>query len=141
MADKQEIEKIKNQLIKMTSEFCLANIDSEYEQLCRKMIEKMARKKSVPFLSGRIEIWAASIVYSIGMVNFLFDKSFKPYVTADQICDHFSVAKSTVGQKAKMIREDMFKMDYWVNEFSTQRMIKENPFSNLAIVDGFIVRI
>lgn len=140
MSDKQEVERIKKQLIKMTSEFCKSHIDTEYEQLCKAMVEKMARKKSVPFVSGRIEIWAAAIVYAIGSINFLFDKSFKPYATTEQICDYFGVSKSTVGQKAKVIR-NMFKMDYWISEFSTQKMINENPFSNLAMVNGYIVRI
>lgn len=138
MSDKQEMERIKKQLIKMTSEFCKAHIDAEYELLCRALIEKMARKKSVPFLSGRIEIWAAAVIYAIGSINFLFDKSFKPYTTTDQICDHFGTSKSTVGQKAKFIR-DMFKMNHWVSEFSTQKMVRDNPFANMAMVNGYIV--
>lgn len=72
-------------LIEMTAGFCETHLDVEYKKLCEKLIRKMARKRNVPFLSGRMEIWAAAIVYAIGSINFLFDKSFEPYVSAQDI--------------------------------------------------------
>jgi len=113
-------------------------LDGEYERLCRKLIEKMARKRAVPFLSGRVEIWAAAIVYALGSINFLFDKSFLPHATPDTICDAFQASKRTVAQKAKVIR-DMFKLGYFDPEFSTERMAKNNPLAGLSMVDGFLV--
>lgn len=138
---KAVIESLKHQLVKMTSEYCKDELDIEYTELCEKMIEKMARKRQVPFVSGKIEIWAASIVYAIGSVNFLFDKSFTPYATGEDIANYFNVSKSTIGQKAKKIRE-MFKINYWDNEFSTKRMLKSNPLANLRMTkEGFIISI
>ena len=61
------------------------------------------------------------------MPNFLFDQSFEPYVAAADIPKHFGVSQSTVGQKAKLIR-DMFDLFYWDPEFSTQAMRDSNPF-------------
>lgn len=138
MTDKQRVQDIQRQLIQMTAAFCQQHADGEYEQLCRKLIEKMARKRAVPFLSGRVEIWAAAIVYALGSVNFLFDKSFPPHATPDTICDAFQVSKRTVAQKAKLIR-DMFKLGYFDPEFSTERMAKNNPLAGLTMVDGFLV--
>ena len=138
MTNKHEIQRIKQELIKKTGVFCQTYIDAEYEELCKKLIEKMSRKRAVPFVSGRIEIWAAAIIHTLGGLNFLFDKSFEPYATMDDICNHFGVSKSTVGQKAKLIR-DMFKMGHFDPEFSTQRMSRRNPFANLAMINGFIV--
>jgi len=136
---KTVVDPIKIQLIKLTSTFCEDRLDSEYSELCKKMIEKMARKRFVPFLSGKVEIWAASIIYAIGGINFLFDKSFQPYATPDDIATYFKVLKSTIGQKAKKIR-DMFQLAHWDSEFATQKMLNSNPFSNLGITeDGFIV--
>lgn len=125
-------------LIEMTSGFCTKYLDEDYKQLCEKLIRKMSRKRVVPFLSGRIEIWAAAVVYAIGSINFLFDKSFKPYTTAGDICNYFGTSQSTTSQKAKVIR-DMFKLNYWDKEFSTHHMQDTNPFSNLAMIDGFLV--
>jgi hypothetical protein len=92
----------------------------------------------VPFLSGRLEIWAAAVVYALGQVNSLFDKSFEPYVSAAELCKYFGTSQSTTSQKAKIIR-DMFKMRYFDEEFSTKRMQKENPLNEFVMVNGLIV--
>lgn len=138
MGDKTIIEEKKARIKEMTSEFCLRSLDEEYRILCEKLIEKMSRKRNVPFLSGRIEIWAAAVVYAVGIINFLFDRSFSPYSTAEDICAHFGTTKSSTSQKAKIIR-DMFKMNYWDKEFSTSHMQESNPLSNLVMVDGVFV--
>lgn len=138
MAEKAIAEKKTRKLIEMTSEFCQLHLDDDYRHLCEKLIHKMSRKRTVPFSSGRIEIWAAAIVYALGSINFLFDKSFSPYVTAEDICTHFRTTRSSTSQKAKLIR-DMFKLNYWDQEFSTSHMKKSSPFSNFVVVDGLIV--
>jgi len=73
-----------------------------------------------------------------GSINFLFDKSFEPYATADDICNFFATSKSTTAQKSKVIRA-MFKMGYYDPEFSTKHMQDNSPFSNLAMINGLIV--
>lgn len=140
MRDKILIEEKMQKLIEMTAVFCDEYLDVDYKQLCEKLIRKMSRKRNVPFLSGRIEIWAAAIVYAIGSINFLFDQSFEPYASGDDICDYFGTSKSTISQKAKVIR-DMFKMRYWNDEFSTTHMKESNPFSDLVMINGLIVDI
>ena len=138
MKDKAIITEKAQGLIEMTSGFCDEYLDEDYKQLCKKLIGKMSRKRNVPFLSGRIEIWAAAIVYAIGSINFLFDQSFEPFASGDDICNYFGTSKSTTPQKAKVIR-DMFKLGYWDKEFSTSHMLQSSPFSNLVMVNGFIV--
>jgi hypothetical protein len=138
MSDKSHLLQLQQQLIQMTDAFCRQHADAEYAQLCCKLIQKMGRKRSVPFLSGRPEIWAAAIVHALGSINFLFDKSFPPYVTQDSICEHFQTSKRTVAQKAKLIR-DMFKLGYFDPEFSTKRMAKNNPLAGMTSVNGLLV--
>lgn len=141
MRDKDLIEQRMQKLIAMTAGFCDAYVDEEYKQLCEKLIRKMSRKRNVPFLSGRIEIWAAAIIHALGSINFLFDPNFEPYVGTADISDYFGTSKSTVSQKAKVI-SDMFKMGYWDKEFSTTHMQKKsNPVFNLVMVDEMIVDI
>jgi hypothetical protein len=137
-ADKEKIEAISQQLLALTGEFCDEYLDNDYKQLCGKLILKMSRKRQVPFLSGRVNTWAASIIYALGQINFLFDRSFEPYVSADDMAHHFGVSKSTIGQKAKQIR-DMFKMGYWDKEFATPRMQASNPLQGMVMMDGMIV--
>ena len=135
MRDKVLIEKKKQKLIELTVGFCDAYLDDDYKQLCEKLILKMSRKHDVPFLRGSLEIWAAAIVHGLGSINFLFDRSFKPYASSKDISDYYGTVQSTVSQKAKRIR-DMFKMSYWDKEFSTSYMKESDPFSDLVLING-----
>jgi len=135
---KQEIKQREEKLLEMTGAFCAQKLDEDYYLLCEKLIKKLGRKREVPFQRGKLEIWAAAVVYAIGSINFLFDKSFEPYVTADQLNDYFGTKNSTVSNKAREIK-DMLNLWHFDSEFSTQRMADSNPFNNLVMVDGLIV--
>ena len=135
---KEEIKKKEKKLLELTGAFCTQRLDDNYNQLCEKLILKLGRKRDVPFKSGKIEIWAAAVIHAIGSINFLFDKSFEPYLTAEQISEYFGTKKSTVSNKARQIK-DMFKMGYYDSDFSTQNMTENNPFNDLVMVDGLIV--
>ncbi len=136
--DKEKIETISQQLLELTGQFCDQHLDEEYKALCAKLILKMKGKRQAPFLSGKVKTWAAAIIYALGQINFLFDRSFEPYISADEIATHFGVSKSTIGQKAKQIR-DMFKMNYWDAEFGTKQMQQSNPLKDMVMVNGLIV--
>lgn len=118
---KATVSEKKSILIELTSKFCDTKLNEEYKNLCKKLIEKLSRKRTVPFLSGRIEIWAAAIIYALGSINFLFDKSSKPYIKSDEISSYFGTSTSTISQKAKVIR-DMFNLNHFSSEFLTQKM-------------------
>lgn len=137
-ADKEKIQSVSQTLIQMTGEFCDQYLDEEYKHLAEKLILKMERKHQVPFLRGRPNTWAAAVIYALGQINFLFDSSFEPYVSADDIAGHFGLSKSTIGQKAKVIR-DTFNLFSWDQEFSTQAMREDDPLKDMVMIDGFIV--
>lgn len=128
----------KETLIEMTSLFCDKNLDDDYKQLCKELIEKMARKRAVPFVRGRLNIWAASIIHAIGTINFLFDSSFRPYSSLDTLVSYFKASKSTTSQKSKLIR-DMFKLTHYDLDFSTSKMEKSNPFNEMVMINGYVV--
>ena len=73
-----------------------------------------------------------------GQVNFLFDSSTKPYATADDLSAAFGVAKSTLGAKAKQVR-DLTKMDYGTPEFLREDIVDSSPMTWFIQVDGLIV--
>lgn len=135
---KNKIEERKEKILELTRSFCEEKLDDEYLQLCEKLINKMGRKKDVPFKRGNLDIWAAAVVHAIGTVNFLFDKSFDPFVTVSDINDYFGTKASTVSQKSRRI-QDMFNMSYFDAEFSTSQMNDQSPFNNMVMVDGYIV--
>ena len=115
-----------DELIRLTAGFCKVNMNEEYAQLCRKLIEKGGRKRTVPFASGQPESWAAGVVHAICTVNFAFDKTQQPNVTPQMIATHFRVSTNTASQKSKALR-DMFNMEYWDAEFGTAEMAAKNP--------------
>lgn len=135
---KDEIKLKEKQLLELTGTFCPQNLDDEYYELCEKLIKKMGRKREVPFKRGRLEIWAAAVVQTIGSINFLFDKSFEPYISSKQLNDHFQTKNTTVSSKSRIIK-DMFDLWYYNPEFSTKMMEQNNPFNNVVMVDNLFV--
>lgn len=138
MTDKEALQKRIDELIEMTSKFCNEYIDAEYAELCKRMIEKLGRKRSSkPLASGQLNIWAAAVVYTIAISNFLFDKSFEPYIPSSVIHDYFGTKQSTITGKASLIR-NLLKMSYHFNpEFSTKRALENNPFLTFGSKGGF----
>lgn len=139
LSKKDIIRPVKDKLIKLVTDFCDKHLDDDYEHLCIDVIEKMSRKRNVPFLTGRLEIWAASIIHALGRINFLYDKSFTPYITMDELAAYFNTSKRTIGPKSSQI-EIMFSMAPFHPEFSTLRMLKKSPYRNMAMTeDGYII--
>ena len=54
--------------------FCLEHRNDEYAELCRRLTEKLARKRPSPLASGGPNTWACGIVRTIGMHDVLGDK-------------------------------------------------------------------
>lgn len=135
---KEKVEEKKVQLIQLTANFCERYLDEEYKVVIDKLIHKMARKKDVPFVRGKIEVWAAAIIHAIGSVNFLYDKNTTPYVGVSFIYNHFNTKQSTTSQKSKRIR-DMFDMPIFGGEFSTNSVNQRNPLNSLTEVNGLLV--
>ena len=136
---KKEIKSKEKQLLDMVESFSEEHINEEYREICSNLVKKMGRKHDVPFKRGKLEIWASAVIYAIGQINFLFDKSFEPYVTPDEICDYFNTKKSTVADKARQIR-DMFNIGHYDKEFSTENLKDSNPMKDMIFTgDGLIV--
>jgi hypothetical protein len=138
VTDKAAIAAKTQQLIEMANAFSDSHLDDDYKQLCEKLIRKLARKRVVPFMSGKLESWAAGVVHALGMMNFLFDRSFEPYVSSADLAASFGVGQSTVLLKSKTIRE-MFKMRRSDLEWMTEYMASRNPLAYFVIIDGLPV--
>ena len=125
--DKIEIKAREDEVVRMVTTFCNEKIDAEYASLCEKMVRKLGRKRANPLERGRLEIWAAAVVYTVATMNFLFDKSFKPYLPLSEIHDYFGTSSSTVSQKAGQIRTMLKLKRYWDPDFSTADMAASKP--------------
>lgn len=135
---KEKVEEKKAELLELTMEFSNKFLNDEYGEVIEKLINKMARKREVPFMSGRTEIWAAAVIHALGTINFLFDKSNQSYVPVTNIFEYFGTKQSTTSQKSKKIR-DMFNMTYFDDNFSIASVEQDSPFNNLSLVNGLMI--
>jgi len=85
--------------------FCEEYLDDELYGYAIELCEMLGRKRKISVIRGKKEIWAASIVYVIARLNFLFDPENELFITADTICGFFGTKKSTVGNKATQIEK------------------------------------
>ncbi|MCL5958767.1 MAG: DUF6398 domain-containing protein [Chloroflexi bacterium] len=127
-----------DQITAITDEFCREHLTDEYAQLCRKAAAALCRKRPSPLLRGDINTWICSIVYAVGSVNFLFDKSQMPHMTAVELCDTFGVSKSTCAAKARKI-EDALRIGQFDPRWTRPSKLDENPLAWFIKVDGFII--
>src|SRR2546425_12893947 len=89
-------------IVALTDAFCRAHLDEEYAQLARQVTAALCRKRPSPLATGNLKTWACGIVYALVSVNFLFDKSQIPSMSAAELCAGFGVGKSTGSAKAKV---------------------------------------
>jgi Domain of unknown function (DUF6398) len=126
------------EIFKLTDPFCEEHLDSEYGQLCRKLIAKLARKRPSPLARGDLRIWAATAIYVVGSINFLFDPSQDIFMTGDQISVLTGIPKSTLTNKAKQVR-DSLKLYQFHPEFSRRKLLANSPAAWLVEFNGLIV--
>jgi hypothetical protein len=124
-------------VIALTDKVCADLLDEEYAGLARQVVAKLARKRPSPLQSGRAATWAGGVVWALGQVNFLFDRSTEPHVTHDDLAGAFGLSKSTLSQKAKQIR-DLLKMSWATPEFLRAERIDDNPMIWFIGVDGMV---
>jgi hypothetical protein len=98
---KQRLDEIKELVLA----FCEDHLNEELAVYALKLCETLDRKRKISITRGKKEIWAASIVYVIARLNFLFDPVSELSLTADTICDFFGAKKSTIGSKATHIED------------------------------------
>ena len=122
----------------LTDDFCRNKLNEEYQQLARYAIAALCRKKPSPLLSGNIDTWAAAILHALGTINFLFDRSNNPCITPSKIADAFNLAKSTISNKSKQIRE-MLKMRPFHHHWMLPSKIDDSSLTWMISFNGFIL--
>lgn len=85
--------------------FCEKYLNAELEGFCFNICDKLSRKRKLDMLRTKNDIWAASIVWVVARLNFLFDKRNKYHIESDQILDYFQTKSTTTGNKATQIQK------------------------------------
>jgi hypothetical protein len=130
------LKPILESIVCMTDEFCHEHLNDEYAELCRRLAEKLSRKRPSPLLSGKPTTWASGIVRTIGWVNYLDDSITTPHIKLTAIDKAFGVGESTGQGKSKTIRT-MFRIRQFDPEWTLPSQMDDNPMVWMLEVNGF----
>jgi hypothetical protein len=132
------MQAVHDEIAILMDSFCRKHLNEEYATLARELAAALARKRPSPLDRGKPGIWACAIVYALGTVNFLFDKTQTPHLRADELCASFGVSQSSGANKARQIR-DLFGMSYFDPQWCLPSKIGDNPMVWMLEVNGFVV--
>jgi hypothetical protein len=134
------VQALYDEITGISDAFCKEYLNEEYAELARKMAATLARKRPSPLVSGRANSWAAGILYTLGQLNFLFDKSQSPHMRADELCKRIGVSQQTASGRAQKIREmlDIFQMH---PDWTLPSLMDHNPLIWILSVNGMMVDI
>jgi len=104
---KEETADVLATILELIGQFCHEHLNEEYAVLCRRLTEKLARKRPSPLVSGKPNTWACGIVRTIGWVNFLHDKSQTPHMRLLDIDACFGISESSGAAKLAAIRKTL----------------------------------
>ena len=112
MNNNEKIERL-NEINELIQDFCERHLNDEFLGYALKLCGELGREKTLTITRGKKEIWAASIIYVITRLNFLFDREQEYFLTADTICEFFGTKKSTVGNKATQIEKIFYLQTFF----------------------------
>jgi hypothetical protein len=136
---KAMVEKF-NSIVALTDEFAQQHLNSEYAQLIRQAAATLCRKRPSPLEKGQAKTWACGITHAIGMVNFLFDSSQTPHISANELYHWFGIAASTGQAKSKLVR-DTLKMRQFDPDWCLPSRVEDNPLIWMLSVNGLLMDI
>jgi hypothetical protein len=136
----EEVQPVFTEIDRLVDGFCREHLNDEYAALCRKLTEKLARKRPSPLVSGKPQTWACGIVRTIGWANFLDDSGRTPHMKLTAIDKAFGVAESTGQGKSALIRK-MLKFRQFDWHWLLPSKIDAYPIIWTLSVNGFMLDI
>ncbi len=136
----QQMQPTYDVIVGVTNTFCQEHLNAEYATLARRMAAALARKRPSPLSTGKTNSWACGILYVLGRINFLFDKSQTPHLRADELCKLCGVSQATASAKAKTI-EEALKIGLLDPAWCLPSRLNDNPLVWMLVINGLIVDI
>lgn len=118
--------------------FCHEHLNEEYAAMCRKLAEKLARKRPSPLIQGNPNAWASGIVRAVGGANFLHDKSQTPSLRASDIDHYLGTSASAGAAKVAAIRK-LVRIGHFDHEWTLPSRIEDHPLIWMLNVNGFMM--
>lgn len=127
-----------DQIAELIDKVCAEHLNDEYAQITKEMTATLARKRPSPLSSGQAKTWAATIVHTVGRVNFLSDKSFEPYISAADLAAAFGVSPKTVSSKSTQLWK-MLNLMQFDPKWTLPSRVDRNPMIWMLSINGFIM--
>ncbi len=127
-----------DEVVALTDAFCAKHLNDEYAEVIRYAVAAMSRKKPSPLEKGKAESWACGFAHAVGFVNFLFDRSQSPSMSASDLYKAFGVGESTGQGKSKAVR-DLLGMGQMDPDWCLPSKLYDNPKVWVLSVNGLLV--
>jgi hypothetical protein len=137
---KGETAEVLRVIVEEIDRFCKGYLNDEYAVVCRKLAEKLARKRPSPLLRGSPNTWASGIVRTIGWVNFLGDPTQTPHLKMTDIDQGFGVSPASGSAKSKAIRE-LLRVRRFDPDWTLPSRMDDNPLVWMLTVNGLLMDI
>ena len=134
----QKMQAMYGSILALTDAFCRDHLDDDYRNLAQRMAATLCRMRISPVSSGQPRTWACAIIYVLGQINFLSDRSTQPYMTMAELCRTFGVGQSTASAKARVISLAL-KTHQLDPKWSLPSLLDANPLVWMAEVNGILV--
>lgn len=125
-------------IVGVTDAVCASHLDAEYARLARRLIERLGRRRPTPIVRGDARIWAAGVLYAVGQVNFLFDRTQTPHLTTGELASAAGVKQTTMANKAGTINR-LLDIGMYEPDLTRMAMIEQHPLAWIVEVDGLLV--
>jgi hypothetical protein len=125
-------------VITITDQVCVRDLDTEYARLARRLVAQLARKRPSPLTRGDTRIWAAGVLYVLAQVNFLFDRTQSPHLSATQLAAAIGVKQTTMANKAAMINRSL-GIGMFEPELTRAEMLAQHPMAWIVELNGLLV--
>jgi Domain of unknown function (DUF6398) len=125
-------------IMDVTDDVCRAHLDEEYAVLARRLVARLARKRPSPLVRGDARIWAAGVLHVVAQVNFLFDRTQTPHMTAKELAGAAGVKQTTMANKAGIINR-LLNIGTLEPALTRVALLEQHPLAWIVEVDGFLV--
>jgi len=125
-------------IVSITDAVCRTHLNDEYADLSRRLAAKLGRKRPSPLERGQPKSWAGGILYTLGRINFLFDRAQKPHMSAQELCAAVGVSQGTATSKSNEIM-DMLRLFQFHPDWTLPSMVDQNPLVWILSVNGLLM--
>lgn len=77
-------------------------------------------------------------MYAIGQINFLFDPTRTPHLTAKQLTERLGVVQTTMANKAGLINRTL-DIGIFEPDLTREAMLVQHPMAWIVEVDGLLI--